>query len=195
MVLNHRYLSVLWVVFCALHSLLASIRVKKWAQKKNEKSYRYYRLFYTVFAALSLAAVVYYQVSMESVYLYQRSLVSNIGGGFVAALGISLMLVCIKKYFLSLSGIKSLYREEEHTAELMIAGIHRYMRHPLYLGTFLFLWGLWLLFPTVSLLLANIVITGYTLYAIRLEEEKLVAEFGEQYKRYQQQVPKLIPRF
>jgi protein-S-isoprenylcysteine O-methyltransferase Ste14 len=69
------------------------------------------------------------------------------------------------------------------------------MRHPLYLGTFLFLWGLWLLFPTVSLLLANIVITGYTLYAIRLEEEKLVAEFGEQYIRYQQQVPKLIPRF
>jgi protein-S-isoprenylcysteine O-methyltransferase Ste14 len=104
------------------------------------------------------------------------------------------MLVCIRKYFVSLSGLKSLYQEEP-AAELMITGIHRYMRHPLYSGTFLAIWGLWVLWPSASLLIANAVITIYTLLAIRLEEEKLVAEFGDQYRLYQQKVPKLIPRF
>jgi protein-S-isoprenylcysteine O-methyltransferase Ste14 len=45
------------------------------------------------------------------------------------------------------------------------------------------------------LLITDFIITVYTLLAIRLEEEKLVAEFGDQYRRYQRSVPKLIPRF
>jgi protein-S-isoprenylcysteine O-methyltransferase Ste14 len=77
----------------------------------------------------------------------------------------------------------------------MITGIHRYMRHPLYTGTFLAIWGAWVLFPFLSLLLSNAVITGYTLLAIRLEEEKLVAAFGDDYKAYQQRVPKLLPHW
>jgi protein-S-isoprenylcysteine O-methyltransferase Ste14 len=69
------------------------------------------------------------------------------------------------------------------------------MRHPLYTGTFLFIWGLWVLFPSLGLLITDSIITVYTVYAIRLEEAKLVAEFGEKYRHYQRTVPKLIPRF
>jgi protein-S-isoprenylcysteine O-methyltransferase Ste14 len=41
----------------------------------------------------------------------------------------------------------------------------------------------------------NTVITLYTILAIRYEEAKLVAEFGEQYREYQKAVPKLIPKW
>lgn len=103
------------------------------------------------------------------------------------------MLVCIKKYFLNLSGLKSLVAEEVISNELRIDGIHRFVRHPLYLGTFIFIWGLFLLYPHWSLLIANSVITIYTLVAIRFEEQKLIEEFGEAYITYQKQVPTILP--
>lgn len=194
MLLNHILVAAVWILYCVLHSVLASITIKKWVQQKTGKVFRYYRLFYTLFAFLSLAAVIYFQLSIKSVYLFDPTVLSNLLGSITALLGLGLMLVCIKKYFLSLSGLKSLYQESP-SAELMIAGVHRYMRHPLYTGTFLFIWGLWLLFPSLSFFIADTVITVYTVYAIRLEEAKLVQEFGDKYREYQRTVPKLIPRF
>ena len=102
------------------------------------------------------------------------------------------MIICIQKYFISLSGFRSLIYEKSSDT-LMINGIHRYIRHPLYLGTFLFIWGLFLIQPYLSLLVANIVITVYTLIGIVFEEDKLVEEFGEQYTQYKKNVPKLFP--
>ena len=194
MLLNHLLLAIFWILYCVLHSVLASLFVKQWVQQKNKNLFRYYRLFYTLFAFLSLVAVFGYQFSIESSYLFEQTFFSKLSGGIASLVGLGLMLICIKKYFFSLSGLKSLYQETP-SAELMIAGIHRYMRHPLYTGTFLFIWGLWLLIPSVSWLIGVLVITAYTLFAIRLEEAKLVQEFGDKYREYQRTVPKLIPRF
>jgi protein-S-isoprenylcysteine O-methyltransferase Ste14 len=93
---------------------------------------------------------------------------------------------------MNLSGLRSLVIED-FSNELQITGIHKYTRHPLYLGTFGFIWGLFLLLPYLSLFIANIVITVYTLIGIRLEEQKLINEFGESYVKYRSTVPKLIP--
>lgn len=106
-----------------------------------------------------------------------------------------IMLVSIKKYFMSLSGIKTLVAEQPVANELRIDGVHKYVRHPLYLGTFLFIWGLFILYPLLSLLVANIIITVYTLIGIVFEEQKLKKEFGIAYTEYQKQVPKIIPSF
>lgn len=93
---------------------------------------------------------------------------------------------------MSLSGFKTLIKEESST-ELIITGVHRYVRHPLYLGTFIFLWGSLLIFPLLSWLIAVLIITIYTVWAIKFEEDKLLLEYGSQYKIYMEQVPKLIP--
>lgn len=194
MLLNHIILAILWLLYCILHSVLASLYVKQMVKKYTGRHYRYYRLFYTVFAAVSLLAIVYYQLFSYSPWLFDPWLFPGLAGLLIAIAGLVIMGICIKKYFLSLSGLKSLFQESP-AAELMIAGIHRYMRHPLYLGTFMAIWGGWILFPSLSLLITNVVITGYTLFAIKLEEAKLVAEFGEQYRQYQKSVPKIFPRF
>lgn len=194
MLQTHLILAVLWIVYCVLHSVLASLSIKARVQKLAGAHFRHYRLFYTLFAAVSLLAIVYYQLRMQSIVLFPKTVFSNIMGSLIGITGVVIMLVCIKKYFVSLSGVKSLVQESP-SAELMIKGIHRYMRHPLYLGTFLAIWGLWLLVPTLGLLITNVVITAYTLYAIQLEEKKLIAEFGDRYRAYQKTVPKLIPRF
>ena len=191
---NHILLAVLWIVYCVMHSVFASLPVKKKFQQKLGKYYKHYRLAYTVFAFIGLIAIAWFQFSIHSINLFSPTLFTKICGGFVALSGLLIMLICIKKYFMGLSGLRSLMREESHS-ELHVSGIHRYVRHPLYLGTFLFIWGLFILFPTVSLFISNSVITVYTLIGINLEEKKLALDFGDQYKAYQGSVPKLLPKF
>lgn len=104
------------------------------------------------------------------------------------------MSISIVKYFKLLSGVRALYQKKPTTG-LKLNGIHKYVRHPLYLGTLLFVWGLFFLFPTLSNLLAVVVITLYVVIGIKFEERKLIAEFGNSYADYILNVPALIPGF
>lgn len=193
MVLNHIILAILWMVYCVLHSVLASQKVKK-AVQQQMKNYKWYRLWYTIFAFLFLAAVIYYQIRIPTLQLFASTNLVLLPGVFLSVSGLLLMLICIRKYFMSLSGLRSLLIEN-YSNELQIKGVHQYVRHPLYLGTFAFIWGLFLLFPCLSLLIADVIITVYTLIGIELEEQKLVSEFGKKYVDYKKSVPKLIPLF
>lgn len=192
MITEHIVLAFLWIVFCALHSLLAASGLKKKLSLRMGTGFRHYRLFYTLFAFISLAGVLYYQLDITPWLLFVRTQAVEIAGYILSGCGLVLMLICIKKYFAGLSGIRSLYSESA-PQPLLITGVHRFMRHPLYMGTFAFIWGLFLLFPYASLLIANTIITLYTLLGIELEEAKLVDEFGEDYRRYRETVPKLLP--
>lgn len=192
MIGSHIILALLWIVYCVLHSLLASTGVKKSLQKKLKSNYRYYRLFYTVFAFLFLVALLYYQISIPTTELYASAGIVFAAGIILGFCGLVLMFICIKKYFIGLSGLLSL-TEENASQDLIITGVHKYVRHPLYLGTFAFIWGLFLALPYLSLFIAGVVITVYTLIAIKFEEDKLIHAFGNSYRNYQKRVPKLIP--
>jgi len=189
---SHIILALLWIVYCVLHSLLATETLKQRLQKTLKHNYKYYRLFYTVFAFLFLVALLYYQISLPAIALYSSKGIVFATGIVLGFFGLVLMLVCIKKYFIGLSGLLSLVQENA-SQDLIITGVHKYVRHPLYLGTFAFIWGLFLVLPYWSLLIADTVITVYTLIGIKLEEDKLVSEFGESYKLYQKKVPMIIP--
>lgn len=188
----HLALAFLWILFGVLHSVFASLPVKRRFNMAFPKSSEYYRLLYTLFAFFTFGIVVWYQAQLASPLLFERELFTNAIGAVVAITGLIIMVICIKKYFLSLSGLKSLFQERP-THQLMINGIHRYVRHPLYLGTFLAIWGAFLFYPLFSLFIGNFFITAYTLIGISFEERKLIAEFGRDYETYQQTVPKLIP--
>ena len=190
--LNHIILAFLWILYCVLHSVLADTGIKKRLSQAMGKNYRYYRLFYNIFAFLFLVALIYFQVSISTAQLFEVSTPILIAGFIIAFSGMVLMVICIGKYFFNISGLRSLVHEEVANV-LVISGIHKYVRHPLYLGTFAFIWGLFLLLPYFSLLISDTIITVYTLIGIGLEEKKLISEFGDSYSQYRSQVPKLIP--
>ena len=192
MISDHIMLTIAWIVYCVLHSVFADTRFKTKVQVWMGKTYRHYRLLYSIFAFITLIGIFYFQARMESLMLYTSTILTYLAGCFFVLGGSLLMVICVAKYFLALSGIRSL-NEKPASNELVITGVHRYVRHPLYLGTFVFIWGLFFLFPYLSLLIANIIITLYTLFAIKLEEEKLIAEFGESYRSYRKNVPMIIP--
>ena len=75
--------------------------------------------------------------------------------------------------------------------EFRTPSLYKLVRHPLYLG---FLMAFWFA-PVMTLghLVFTLGMTTYILIGIYHEEKDLVNEFGEKYKAYRTQVPKIIP--
>ncbi|HEY9343478.1 MAG TPA: isoprenylcysteine carboxylmethyltransferase family protein [Hanamia sp.] len=191
---SHWILLFAWILYYVVHSILAATVVKDFFAKKMRKYFRYYRLCYSIFAAITLIYLLMYQCSFESPVLIKSVLLKYISLIILLIPGFIIMFISIKKYFLLLSGVRSIY-EAAPRAELKVEGIHRYVRHPLYLGTILFVWGLFFIFPMLNNLIAVVLLTGYVWIGIGFEEKKLVKEFGKKYEDYISEVPVLFPGF
>src|SRR6185369_17750309 len=165
MMQSHIILSSAWILYCFLHSVFASLAFKQFMKRSMGSYFKTYRLYYTLFAFAGFAAIIYYLLIISSVKIFQTNMVTMIIGGDATLAGGLIVLICIGKYFFQLSGLRSLV-EERKSNELMITGIHKYVRHPLYTGTFIFIWGLWILIPSASLMVSNIIITVYTLIGV-----------------------------
>lgn len=68
---------------------------------------------------------------------------------------------------------------------------YRYVRHPLYVGWLLTFWAAPVM--TVAHLFFALMTTAYILVAIQLEEADLVKVHGDRYRRYQANVPMIVP--
>lgn len=182
----------LWILYVCLHSIMAAIWFKRMVKQLMGKHFNYYRLIYSCIAATTLIIIIIFQYSHPSILLFKPGWLL-IGFGIIFSLaGLFVMIACIRKYFLNLSGIDVLLNQQSSPV-LEKGGMHRHVRHPLYSGTLLCTWALFLLFPLLSNFIASAIITVYTLIGIRIEEQKLLLEFGDDYKVYALKTPMLIP--
>lgn len=73
------------------------------------------------------------------------------------------------------------------------SGPYAIVRHPIYAGMLLALFGTTLVASTVASLLGLVLAVISLWQKARVEEQFLTAEFGEQYTRYQREVKFLVP--
>lgn len=190
----HLLYALAWASFGFGHSLLADARVKARLKPYFRAGYR---LAYTIVAVLHVLAIV-----AAGTWLFggdapfDMPLYVKIGQGAMLGFGAGIFLVALAGYDLPrLAGTAQIraakagrFLDDEEA--LRLDGLHRYVRHPLYTGGFLILWGR----VQDELSLATALWASlYLVVGARLEERRLRARFGEPYARYRAQVPAFIP--
>lgn len=190
MINEHLVLFALWLAYCLLHSVLAASVVKDFTHGITGLGPLTYRAVYNIFAFITIVYLLFLQWKTASPLLFMPRLYTKIPGLFFCTVGATIMGVCIYHYFKQLSGVF----EESRQPTLRTTGLHALVRHPLYLGTIIFLFGLVILFPRVSNLGTVFIIVTYTIAGTRYEELKLVKQFGKSYGDYQQRIPAIFPR-
>ena len=79
---------------------------------------------------------------------------------------------------------------------LMVTGLNRFVRNPMYIGVELVILGQAMLFRRLSLLIYGLCVwLGFHLFVVLYEEPHLRKKFGPAYEEYCREVPRWIPRF
>lgn len=180
------------VAYFALHSLLAAGPVKIWLS--NLVSGRYYRLIYNLLAVALLLPVAWLFVQIPNEPMFQNVWLRPLGWLLLLAGGVW-GVVGLKSYDLGeFSGLFQLKTGGQplHT-QLVVGGLNRWVRHPLYFGTLLLAWGYFFASPALKVLALAVVSSIYLVVGSWLEERKLAQQFGEAYRQYQKNVPMLLP--
>jgi protein-S-isoprenylcysteine O-methyltransferase Ste14 len=83
---------------------------------------------------------------------------------------------------------------EMKAGALLADGPYRYVRNPLYLGSWFMIAAMGFIMPATGALLAVVLVTALLLTLIHGEEAFLTAQLGELYRAYLRAVPRLFPR-
>jgi len=93
---------------------------------------------------------------------------------------------------MSFLGVCQLVRcEGEAAPKLVVTGLYRWMRHPLYTAGLGFIW----LMPVMTWNLLALIL-GISIYIVAgavLEERKLLVEYGPAYAQYKSKTPMFVP--
>jgi methanethiol S-methyltransferase len=190
-------IALLWIGYCALHSYLISIRVSRFMSGILKDFYAFYRFFYIVVSFVLLVPLINFTSGLDHEVIIHYGFYVNIVR-YILIYGSLLMFFWtffINYDSLSFFGIRQIIGfkkppNESSPGDIRKNGMLGIIRHPMYLALIIYLWC-----QTFSLanIVVNVILTIYIIIGTRLEEEKLVLEFGEAYKRYKKEVPMLIP--
>lgn len=196
--MDYLFLTVLWCLWCSVHSGMIALRVTDYLKVRLGDGYRYYRLVFNGVSVVTLAPLLMYSRSLDSPVLFEwhRPLLWLKFVLLAVAMGL-LVMGALKYDMLSFAGIRQLRSGNRHavmseSGAIDTSGILGLIRHPWYLGALFFIWSNDARM-TVSSLIVDVILTIYVVCGTLLEERKLVAELGDAYRQYQKRVPMLFP--
>jgi len=173
------------LLYGAVHSLLASLPIKAWGQERfGDPFARFYRLSYNVFAILSFLPILALPAFLPDHILYTIPVPWVFMSIFIQGLAaIALLVGLVQTGVWSFLGLEQLISPPTQEADrLVIHGLYRWVRHPLYTAGLVLIWFTPVM--TVNILALNLGLSIYIVVGAYLEERKLVAEFGQPYRAY-----------
>lgn len=151
-------------------------------------------LFFTILQPGLVAGLVPYWILGEKAkeLFVQQSL--NLGlhssGTIIFLIGLVIMLTCIISFAVKGRGTLS---PADPTKKLVVSGLYKFSRNPMYVGVVLILIGEAVFFQSIELGFYSLfVFIGFHIFAILVEEPRLKRDFGTEYKRYCEKVRRWV---
>jgi len=195
--MKYLIIALLWSGYCALHSYLISVGVTNALAKLLKKYYSFYRLFYNLISLVLIIPLLKYTDHLDSTVIINYGLPLTIVRYIIitASILIFLWAFFIDYDSLSFFGIRQIINQnrtktKDSSEGLKKNGLLGIVRHPMYFALIIYLWCQTF---TLAGIVVNIVLTVYIFVGTWLEEKKLVMEFGKTYRKYQEEVPMIIP--
>jgi protein-S-isoprenylcysteine O-methyltransferase Ste14 len=185
---------ILLTIFALQHSIMARKPFKQWLTRFIAEPLE--RPTYVLLATAALALLVWQWRPMPDVVwqVTDPAAVSVLLGLSLCGFAIVLLSSFMINHF-ELFGLQQvLYNLTGKTiapSTFKTPGFYKLVRHPIYFGFMVAFWVTPVM--TQGHLLFAAVTTAYILVGIWLEERDLIAVFGDQYRRYRQQVGMLVP--
>lgn len=186
-------LLIAWLGYFVVHSLLASLPIKRWVAANKPGFMPVYRLAFNVIAIVLLVPIVWLTARAWPVLWQWQGIASWIANVLkvLALLGFiwSLKYYDLREFF----GVKQLRTHQlipEDQEIFRLSPLHRFVRHPWYFFALVLLWTQDM---NVGRLITSGMATLYFVIGSRMEEKKLLVYHGERYRRYMEQVPGLLP--
>ena len=181
-------------LFAVQHSVMARKPFKAWLTRYIPKSVE--RSSYVLLASLALALLLWqwrplpdlvWQIAHPQLALAVM-VMSFVGWLLVLT---STFLINHFELFGLSQVIRSLMGRDTPAARFRTPLLYKVVRHPIYLGFIIAFWAA----PTMTVghLMFAAVTTAYIFVGIALEERDLIAEFGDEYRRYRARVAMLLP--
>jgi protein-S-isoprenylcysteine O-methyltransferase Ste14 len=191
-------LVVAWSIYGILHSLLASLRCKAWFRAHWPQQMYSYRIAFNISAVILLLPILLLEYSIDALPLWSWAGTAKVIALLIMAIAIGGFIWSTRYYDMShFIGSRqwrnraSVNHAHDDDSTFTISPLHRFVRHPWYSLALLLLWSRDIESTT---LVTNLIVSAYFIIGARLEEDKLVGQFGDQYQAYQQRVPAIVPR-
>lgn len=189
-------LALLWIAWCALHSLLIDRRVQAFARKVLGRFGRAYRILYILISVTTLPPVLWYQWTLPQRVILPGNLTLYLLQAVLLLYGTLMFFLGARVYNLrTFLGINQ-WRDPEGTGHgsglsFHTDGILARVRHPWYSGGIAVIWG----FGSITdvFLLTRVLLTLYLIIGTLLEDQRLISVWGDPYRVYRRTVPMLIP--
>jgi protein-S-isoprenylcysteine O-methyltransferase Ste14 len=113
-------------------------------------------------------------------------------GGALIAVGLPILLDSFARFALQGFGTPA---PVAPPSRLVVSGLYRYVRNPMYVAVTALIAGQGLLFGSVTLLEYGAILwAAFFLFVVAYEEPALGEQFGQEYERYRANVRRWIPR-
>lgn len=183
-----------WLAYFLLHSILASLGVKRLLAATRPALMPGYRLAFNILSLLLILPILWHIFQHPGPMLWRWQGASAWLANGIALLACLGFVRSLKYYdtqeFLGLRQLRAHTRSVEDQEHFHLSPFHRYVRHPWY---FFGLVLIWTRDMNTAMLLSGAMMTLYFIIGSRLEEKKLLVYHGEIYRRYMERVPGLFP--